>query len=400
MIQKARPSTFILATVLALAPALPLAAPATPLAPAQLGEAQARLGFRLIDQMRRDGKTNVVVSPASLAGVLALLDLGANAEMRAALARTLGFENGADAAAQLAALRVVAAPASEEGGPLAVANAMVLDPRAAPYPRMLAGLGRLGARVSVERLDDPATIARVNAWVADHTRGRIPGIIDKAPDDGGLLALNALYFKDRWKQTFDPALTQPARFRGVGGLTREVAMMRLPEVRLRLRRQGAFVAVELPYATDRFRLVLVTTSDHPASSAEFRTVAGWLAGEGFSEHAGELSLPSLALGGNADLLPALDALGLARGRASPGALAGFSPAPLVIAQVLQRTQLRLDEAGTEAAATTAVTTTRSSPGEFVKVVVDKPFLFALRDAQTGLLVLAGYVGDPVAEERG
>src|SRR5262249_52436917 len=134
MIQKARPSTFILATVLALAPALPLAAPATPLAPAQLGEAQARLGFRLIDQMRRAGKTNVVVSPASLAGVLALLDLGANAEMRAALARTLGFENGADAAAQLAALRVVAAPASEEGGPLAVANAMVLDPRAAPYP--------------------------------------------------------------------------------------------------------------------------------------------------------------------------------------------------------------------------------------------------------------------------
>ena len=53
----------------------------------------------------------------------------------------------------------------------------------------------------------------------------------------------------------------------------------------------------------------------------------------------------------------------------------------------------MDEEGTEAAATTAVTMTRTAmPARTVKVVVDKPFVFALRDRQSGLILLSGYVG--------
>ena len=90
----------------------------------------------------------------------------------------------------------------------------------------------------------------------------------------------------------------------------------------------------------------------------------------------------------------LDALGLKAGRASPGALAGLSPVPMSIARVLQRTEIRVDEAGTEAAAATAVTTTRAVTTDFVKMLVDKPFLFALRDAASGLVLLTGYVANP------
>ena len=53
--------------------------------------------------------------------------------------------------------------------------------------------------------------------------------------------------------------------------------------------------------------------------------------------------------------------------------------------------LKLDEQGAEAAASTAVTTDRSLDDRFVKMVVDKPFLFALRDRTTRLILLAGYV---------
>jgi Caspase domain/Serpin (serine protease inhibitor) len=203
-----------------------------------------------------------------------------------------------------------------------------------------------------------------------------PSILEKAPADGGLVAINALHFKDRWKDAFDPSLTSPAPFRGVGGTAGEVPMMHL-ENRLRFREQGAFVAVELPYLTDRFRLVLVTTKDKPARPREFRRIASWLTGEEFVESPGEVSMPRFSLGASADLLRTLDALGLRRGRASPGALAGLSPVPMTIAQVLQRTEIRVDEAGTEAAAATAVTTTRAVTADFVKMVLDKPFLFAL-----------------------
>ncbi len=123
-------------------------------------------------------------------------------------------------------------------------------------------------------------------------------------------------------------------------------------------------------------------------------MADWLAGEGFEARPGEISMPRFRLAGSADLLATLDTLGLKPARLSPGALAGLSPAGMAIAQVLQRTEIRVDEAGTEAAAATAVTTTRAIATDFAKVVVDKPFLFALRDAATGLVLLTGYVANP------
>ena len=52
-----------------------------------------------------------------------------------------------------------------------------------------------------------------------------------------------------------------------------------------------------------------------------------------------------------------------------------------------------DEEGAEAAAATAVIVGRSLEiDDAYHMVVDKPFLFALRDRQSGLILVAGYVG--------
>jgi hypothetical protein len=37
---------------------------------------------------------------------------------------------------------------------------------------------------------------------------------------------------------------------------------------------------------------------------------------------------------------------------------------------------------------------RAIPADFVKMTVDKPFVFALRDAASGLVLLTGYVDNP------
>jgi serpin B len=378
----------------AVAPAA--AALPAPLDPSFLKEAQSRLGFQLIARISPSkAGGNLMVSAASLAAVLALLDLGANAKMRAALLKVLGLEQTSNDISlnKLAALRAsVKAVQADAKGPLTSANAIIFDPKAAPYPKMIQELAVAGAQVTVEDLDDPATIQHINDWVKERTAGLIPSIIEKAPRDGGLVALNALHFKERWRDPFDPSLTRPARFRGLGA-TFEVPMMQ-SEGKLQFREQDAFIAVELPYAADRFRLVVITTKDRPRHANEFRSVAGWLAGDGFTQRQGEISVPRFTLTSSADLLNTLDTLGLKGGRNAPGALAGFSPASMAIAQVLQRTELRVDEAGTEAAASTAVTTTREVATDFVKMSVDKPFLFALRDTASGLVLLTGFVENP------
>jgi serine protease inhibitor len=245
----------------------------------------------------------------------------------------------------------------------------------------------------VEDLSKRDTLQRINEWVASRTKGLIPTILDDAPLNGGLVALNALHFKDRWHIPFDPDATAPAPFRMLDGRTIEVPMMHHHEPgKFLFRQDQRFVAIDLPYENAGFSIAIITTKDKPARAREFARAAGWLAGDGFSEAEGELVLPRFSLSGSAELLAALDALGMRRGRLSATAFHGLSPAPQTIARVVQRTELRVDEVGTEAAAATSVTTTRSMPIDYVKMVVDKPFVFALRDRETGLILMSGYVG--------
>jgi serpin B len=67
----------------------------------------------------------------------------------------------------------------------------------------------------------------------------------------------------------------------------------------------------------------------------------------------------------------------------------------MIGDVLHKAFVSVDEAGTEAAAATAVIMKlTSAPAEPVKVTVDRPFVFAIRDIQTDALLFVGRVVDP------
>ena len=374
---------------------------ATPLEPARLMAAQASLGYRLAAELARERQAgpNFVASPASLVSVFSLLELGASKTMRAALYGAFGFGKAAQdisAAADFEALRgsLTALTKPSPGGPLSFANAVLFDAGAQPYNIALAGLQATGADVSVEDLSKPELVKRVNDWVAARTNGLIPSILDQPPGRAGLVALNALYFKDRWQTPFDAKATDTAPFHAVGGRSIDVPMMHSTVRQLLFRQDDRFVAVDLPYATAGFSLVVVATKAGPARVTDFADAAGWLSGASFEPSEGQVALPRFSLQSSADLLGALDALGLKKARLSPAAFAGLSPVPQVIAQVLQRTVIKVDEEGTEAAAATAAVTKRSFTADFVKMTVDKPFLFALRDQTSGLILLAGYVGDP------
>jgi serpin B len=370
--------------------------------PALLG-AQLRLGNSLIEKLSSGKKAeqpNVIVSPASLAMVFSLLDMGADDPMRAAIRKTLGF-GGAKGATKgdLESLRAVASSVlkrAQEGGPLALADMIVFDPGSKPIPQALEGLKAAGAEVSVEDLSKPDTIARINAWVKEKTRGLIPSVVEESPQDAGLVAINALYFKDRWKEPFDPALTRDEKFQVSQGQSVNVQMMH-SEGRLAFRQDNKFVAAALSYASGDYELVVLTSRDAPLGVNEFAVASGWLGGQGFEMSEGEIALPRFSASGSEDLLPVMDALGLAKARKAPGALKGFTATSQTIARVVQKTELRVNEEGTEAAAATAVTTLRSAmPRNYVKMIVDKPFMFALRDKRAGLVLLQGYVAKPEA----
>jgi serpin B len=210
------------------------------------------------------------------------------------------------------------------------------------------------------------------------------------------VAINALYFKDKWRTPFDAVRTERAPFTPQSGKTVDVMMMHSRITKFAFRQSDRFIAAELPYANNDFKLVVVTSKLTPAGVGEFVSVANWLYGEGFDSRTGEVAFPKLSISMNEEMLGALDGLGLRKARLAPGSLQGFSSGSLTIARVVQKLELRVDEEGTEAAAATAVMASRSiAPVDPpIKMVVDKPFLFALRDQRTGLVLFMGYVGSP------
>jgi serpin B len=378
--------------------------------------AQSRLGENLIRYLAdhakdgakvgaKDGAANLIVSPASLASILSFVDLGANPLMRSAIHRTLGFKSAARRRTEqeLAALRNSVSAISARtaaDGPLALANLLAFDLSTRPRQLALMGLSGAGADVLVDNLGDPKMVGRINDWVRQKTHELIPSIIEEAPADMGLVAINALYFKDRWKTPFDPALTRAEPFQTVSGKPVDVKMMHSPSAKFSFRQDDRFIATELGYANDDFKLVVVTTKSAPAQVSEFSAVADWLNGQGFELRSGEIGLPKINLTAAEELLRPLDALGLRPARQMPDALNGFSAMSLVITRIVQKLELRLSEEGTEAAAATAVVTMRSlRPHDHVRMIVDKPFMFALRDQKTGLILFTGYVGAPAEANK-
>jgi serpin B len=68
---------------------------------------------------------------------------------------------------------------------------------------------------------------------------------------------------------------------------------------------------------------------------------------------------------------------------------------LVIDDVLHKAFVSVDEAGTEAAAATAVMMSLTAvPAPPVVVTIDRPFVFLIRDIQTGAILFAGRVVNP------
>lgn len=72
---------------------------------------------------------------------------------------------------------------------------------------------------------------------------------------------------------------------------------------------------------------------------------------------------------------------------------------LFISEVIHEAFIKVDEEGTEAAAATAVVMelTAAPAIEPVELTLDRPFLFAIRDRDTGTILFLGRVTDPTKE---
>jgi serpin B len=110
----------------------------------------------------------------------------------------------------------------------------------------------------------------------------------------------------------------------------------------------------------------------------------------------KLALPIVEMNWNQSLARPLAALGMGPAFSDDADFSKISNEDVLISQVIHQAFLKMDEKGTEAAAATAIMMRATSmpPPPQVTLIVDRPYLFAIRDIESGALLFVGRVEDP------
>jgi serpin B len=341
---------------------------------------------------------NVLISPYSVNQALGLAYLGSKGETQQAFARVLGLPAPA---AYAAAQKSARAARGADDGSLSVANSLWLRAgwnfRAAYVKSAREDLGAAAFR----RDFDAKTLAEINAWTSDATRGRIPKILDVLNRDCVAVLVNAIDFKAAWETPFDAARTEPADFHPASGPAFLHPMMERGGMFAYAEREGLQVAT-LPYGDDlREMTVVLPARGRPLPELDAASWRALLAERKYRR--GFVHLPRFRFDYSTELAEALSALGLAvafdPARADFGGMAeARSPEERQsISRVIHKTFIAVDESGTEAGAATAVAMRAGSApprDEPFQFVADRPFLFAIVDSRLPEPLFLGAVQDP------
>ena len=364
----------------------------------------AAFAGRLLALLARAQPT-VALSPFSISEALSMTFAGARGATASQIAGALDF--GLPAPRLFAAFNTAGQALAAVNGPevtLDVADALYGQRGERFRQAFLGVLARdygTGMRIVDFQAAADAARAAINAWVSERTHGRIskllgPGDVDPSTR---LVLVNAVYLKAKWLLAFDKQATFPAVFHSPGGAV-EVPTMHQTGTFGYLRGAG-YRALELPYRGGRlaFDILLPNRGQLQLLLSSLTSKSPLRLLRGLGPQRVQLALPKLRLRTRFELADALKALGMPLafepGRADLSGIGG-QPGDLHIKAVVHEAYIRVDEAGTEAAAATGVTIspTAIAAPPAIRFVVDRPFAFVLRDTATGAILFMGVVSHP------
>ena len=241
----------------------------------------------------------------------------------------------------------------------------------------------------------------INKRVSDQTEGRIEDLIPQGLIDilTRLVLTNAIYFNAAWQYPFSEDATKDSTFYLLNG--KEVTVPMMSQTESFGYTDGAdYQAVELPYDGGELSMVIFLPQD-----GHFETFEEALDTEQVNaivntleQRQVALTMPKFEFESAFKLKPALAAMGMPVAFSESADFSGMTGVrDLYISEVVHKAFVSVDEAGTEAAAATAVIMKITAlPPEPVEVTVNRPFIFMIRDIETGTILFLGRVVDPGA----
>ncbi len=375
----------------------------------------------------RDAAGNENYSPLSLYYTLALAGCGAEGETADQILKSLGAKDQKELADQCRRLyqsyvyysqrdqermeyygMASSAKGEEDGKQSAIqlGNSLWISDQLNVFEeyQKLAGENFFASSYGVD-FGNPDTGKRMGEWIAEKTRGVLAPQLDIDPATL-LVILNTLYFYGGWAEPFSEEMTREDVFHLENG--GEVAVPYLNRTQM----EGAFKRGEgytLSYlgTNNGCRMMFLLPN-------EDRTVGEFLESRERLENAMEVKeedwvsgkviwkVPKFEFGSSYQLRDTLKAMGMDRMFEGQAEFGGISPDPLMVSDVIQETHIGVDENGVEGAAYTMMAMARGAlieNEEVAEMILDRPFLFGIRDDYHNTWLFLGVCRNPEGEDE-
>jgi serpin B len=363
---------------------------------------------------------NLFFSPYSISTCLAMTYAGARGETEAQMAQVLGFGTNQQQFASLFGELQSELEAEQVTNVLElnIANALWTQ-EGFPFLAAFLETATNQYQASVSQADfvtqAAAATQTINNWVAQETENKIQNILPAGLINPltRLVLANAIYFLGVWTESFAetntstqpfylsstnvveaPLMYEPAPSAGHGILFNYMASDDFDG-------QGTgFQAIELPYASNQVSMVILLPAqadglgqlEQQLSPAFLSNVLAQMAAQQVS-----IYLPRFTNESSFNLTTTLAAMGMPD--AFTPDVADFSGmdgmTDLYLSFVLHKAWVQVSEAGTQAAAATVSGITTTIVGGFPPTFrADHPFIFLIRDTQSGSILFLGRLANP------
>ncbi len=234
----------------------------------------------------------------------------------------------------------------------------------------------------------------INDWVSLKTNGKINGLLSELDPETRMIITNAVYFNAKWQSKFKKSATRKQKFYNAEG-SKVVDMMCQRDDFQYCEVDGVKV-IMLPYEGYRLSMIAVLPpkgKPEVLKKVDAETFSEWL--DNMEEYEVDLRLPKFKTEKKYEMKKIFETLGVREAFTNEADFSGMTDdEPLKADSVIHQTFIDVDEERTEAAASTAIgmvgATSVPMRKLFAEFHADRPFMYFIRDNETGTILFMGY----------
>ena len=349
------------------------------------------------DLCQTNGKENVCLSPLSAQFALAMVANGAESKTKEEIYKAVGSSTNVNGYYK-ELLHTLNTNEDWQHCEVNVANSIWINNKlSVKEPFITENKENFDAAIETVEFND-STLHRINEWCSEKTKDKIPTILNDINPNDRMYLINALYFNAVWNKKFNKENTKKESFTTENGKVVEVDMMRQRENSLYCNNKDFEITVKR-YYDGKYSMLLALPKKKmkcdEAAQAIMSNLEKYLSEMSRCEV--DLSMPKFTVEFGSSLKHVLEQQGITRAFGERAQFNGISDEPLCISDIMQKTYIKVDEDGTEAAAVTALRVGAMSmrPQNIIPMRLDRPFVFAIIKNESNEVLFVGKIGNPI-----